>query len=239
MTAGLRWSRALILAAVALASAAVAHLLADGLLPGAPTLVVLWLASAAAMGRWLSRPAGPARIAALLVGGQFAMHAVFTAVAGHAGDAVSRAAVAVTLPPATLPAPAGARTGSLQDQYLDQLHAAGAPAGSGLAVPAWVQHLIADLSGPHALMALAHAGAAAAVGLWLASGERALWFLISLAADRWRCAAAWWGLAQGAQSRASRPRPAVAMRLPVPVLRSALLLGSAPRRGPPVPLLAA
>ena len=43
--------------------------------------------------------------------------------------------------------------------------------------PEWLEHLTADLSGPHALMAVAHAAAAGLVGLWLAAGERALWSL--------------------------------------------------------------
>jgi hypothetical protein len=45
-----------------------------------------------------------------------------------------------------------------------------------------MQHLVADLTGPHAVMALAHLAAAAVVGLWLAAGERALWTLLSGAA---------------------------------------------------------
>ena len=42
----------------------------------------------------------------------------------------------------------------------------------------WLEHLTSDLSGPHAGMAVAHAIAAAVVGLWLAGGERALWALV-------------------------------------------------------------
>jgi hypothetical protein len=44
--------------------------------------------------------------------------------------------------------------------------------------PEWLEHLTSDLSGTHALMAVAHAAAAAVVGLWLARGERALWSLL-------------------------------------------------------------
>jgi len=44
--------------------------------------------------------------------------------------------------------------------------------------PEWLHHLTEDLSGTHATMALAHAAAAAVVGLWLAVGERALWDLL-------------------------------------------------------------
>jgi hypothetical protein len=45
---------------------------------------------------------------------------------------------------------------------------------------------MADLTGAHAAMALAHLAAAVLVGLWLAVGERALWHLVVLAADHVR-----------------------------------------------------
>ncbi len=55
------------------------------------------------------------------------------------------------------------------------------PGPTALPLPHWVLHLTEDLSGPHAAMALAHAAAAAVVGLWLARGEHALWVLVWLA----------------------------------------------------------
>lgn len=45
----------------------------------------------------------------------------------------------------------------------------------------WLHHLAEDLTATHAVMALAHAAAAAVVGLWLARGEHALWLLVALA----------------------------------------------------------
>jgi hypothetical protein len=57
-------------------------------------------------------------------------------------------------------------------------HEGDEPAGAG---PAWLHHLAEDLTGAHAWMALAHAGAAAVVGLWLAVGERSLWALLRYA----------------------------------------------------------
>jgi hypothetical protein len=44
----------------------------------------------------------------------------------------------------------------------------------------WVAHLAEDLTPGHALMAGAHAAAAAVVGLWLAHGERTVWRLVAL-----------------------------------------------------------
>jgi len=46
----------------------------------------------------------------------------------------------------------------------------------------WVAHLAEDLTAAHALMAVAHAAAAAVVGLWLAHGERTVWRVLALAA---------------------------------------------------------
>src|SRR3954468_21066272 len=50
-------------------------------------------------------------------------------------------------------------------------------------LPYPVQHLIADLTGAHAVMALGHLAAAVVVGLWLAMGERALWTGLPLTGD--------------------------------------------------------
>jgi hypothetical protein len=43
-----------------------------------------------------------------------------------------------------------------------------------------VHHLIEDLTGQHAAMALGHLVAAVLLGLWLAAGERAVWRILSL-----------------------------------------------------------
>lgn len=97
----------------------------------------------------------------------------------------------------------------------------------GVSGPAWLAHLAADLTGPHALMALAHAAAAAVVGLWLASGERAAWALVRRAT----------GLLVRQVHRptlphVARPHPAVAVDVcSGPILR--VLACSQPRRGPP------
>jgi hypothetical protein len=47
--------------------------------------------------------------------------------------------------------------------------------------PLWLHHLVEDLTPTHLAMAVAHAAAAAVVGLWLARGEHALWLLVALA----------------------------------------------------------
>ena len=111
-----------------------------------------------------------------------------------------------------------------------------------------VQHLVEDMSGPHALMALAHLAAAAALGFWLAVGERALWTVLALTLD---------GLCEVVRAavdsyRSALPRPAggadprpraqawglhAAEDIHLPLLR-VFLSRSVIRRGPPA-LLAA
>jgi hypothetical protein len=180
MTAGpgLRCLRALMLAGVALATGVFAHVSAGGYLPGAAGLVTLWLLAGAAVAPLLGRQASTTRVVVLLVAGQTFVHVVLTALGGHRGDpTVSWPASSPVSHPAIPVAPTGRRTGSFYDQV------ARAPAGGGhveWTTPHWVQHLVADLTGPHALMALAHLGAAAAVGWWLAAGERALWTLLTV-----------------------------------------------------------
>lgn len=166
----LRWVRASVLAAVALGTGAVAHVSAEGRLPGPGGLMVLTLACTALAAALLGRQASTLRLVALVVAGQGFVHTGLAAMAGHRGDPVAH-------PTHPLPAPTAPRTGS----YFDQWEAAHPAAGSAPAVPAWLVHAVADVV-EHPAMALAHVLAAAAVGLWLAAGERALFALLTLTA---------------------------------------------------------
>jgi hypothetical protein len=210
----LRFLRAGLVGAVAAWLGTAAHVAAGGRLPGpVPFLVVLALVvlGTAAL---LGRPAGRLVLVGCVAGGQVVVHLALTALAGH-GSAPSP-----SLPPA--PAAAGERRGSLYD-----LTVGARPAASG-GTPGWVQHLVADFSGPHALMAVLHLLAAAGVGLWLAAGERALCALLAAVA----CAVRVPVLASPVARVPRRPgRPAcprAAVPLPGP------LLGALGRRGPPV-----
>ncbi len=178
----LRWARAMLLAAVCMISGAVAHVSAGGLLPGFTALLVLfglWLGVVASL---LARPASTLRIVVLLIAGQTFIHGAMTALAGHKGDplpggpSLDAPGVELGKLQLTVHADRGRRVGSLQDQLYPGQH----DTALALTVPLPVQHLVADMTGPHALMALAHIAAAAAVGLWLAMGERALWTVIVL-----------------------------------------------------------
>lgn len=250
--AGLRWGRGALLAAVAVGAGVLGHAGADGLLPGAPTLLLLYAAATAACTSLLRHPASRRRVVALLLGGQGVVHLALTATAGHgapAGGAPPALPAAVPAAPA-LPDPllgaaseGGRRVGSLQDHYaaLDPLTGAeGTGAGTGEAAA----DLLAALAQPlvhavghvlhHAPMALAHLVAAVAVGLWLASGEQALATLLALARAVLGAPALAAGLAAAlaatalpARTRGPRPRPTLARP------RTLVLARGVPRRGPP------
>lgn len=104
---------------------------------------------------------------------------------------------------------------------------------SGGAAPAWLEHLTADLTGQHALMAVGHAGAAAVVGLWLAAGERILWALLRDGGRLLRGWLAGWPMGLGPVSQGGRAGVVPARAGGVPG-RTARLTLDAPRRGPPL-----
>lgn len=221
----LRWTRAAVLTAVATATGLAAHLSAGGLLPGVAGVGVLVATLLVATSRWVGRPASTMRVVALLVTGQTFVHGALTAMAGHRDD----------LRPAT---PHG-ELPTVPHEHLG--------------MPVAVQHLLADLTGAHAPMALAHLAAAAVMGLWLAVGERALWALVSLLGEGaaamartgrvltssvvGRTAVAGLGRLAGLLATSIEALTASAVRLRVRPLRL-VLLRCVVRRGPPA-LLAA
>ena len=176
----LRWTRAVLLGAVTMSVGAVAHVTAGGLVPGATALLVLFAGCVLAVAPFLGRPASTVRVVVLLMAGQALIHAALTTVAGHRGDPARASAQPVPEPLPPSLGGDGRRMGSFHDQvYGSQAEAA----PTSFQVPAPIQHLLADLTGPNALMALAHFAAAAVIGLWLAVGERALWTVLVLTAD--------------------------------------------------------
>jgi hypothetical protein len=242
-TAGsaLRWSRALLLGVVAMGSGVLAHVSAGGLMPGSTALLVLLGLCVTTAASLLGRPASTLRVVVLLMSGQTVIHGALTAMSGHRGDppVVHARHPATPLRP-TLTGGDGRRVGSLYDQLY--VHQTGA-ARPQLSVPAPVQHVVADLTGPHAAMALAHLAAAAAVGLWLAMGERALWTVLTLMADRVRhtvrhavarhyglLARVGWLLIADLTPRLLAP---VAVEPVCPPLRDQILMRCVVRRGPP------
>ena len=172
---GLRWARAGLTAVVACSLGLFAHVLAGGQLPAvgwtAAGVATVWVACAALLGR----PASRLRLIALVGGGQAAFHLLLTALAGHgagAGDLAPRDGPAVRRPRRGRPGPA-----RLVLRPDDGARRSTAP---GLEQPHWLTHVVEDLTGPHAFMALAHLAAAAGVACWLALGEQAVWVLVCL-----------------------------------------------------------
>jgi hypothetical protein len=211
----LRWCRSAALAAVAMSAGVMGHLSAGGLMPGASALVLVFACCVGGAAVFLGRPASRLRVVGLLVGGQTFVHGTLTALAGHRGD-----------PP---------------------LGYAHQPDGRHLqpALPYPVQHLVADMTGAHAGMALAHLAAAVLVGLWLAMGERALWTVLRLTADvggrllapasaTWLTALVVSQVVAGAARSLSRRRPISCDRAVAPTARA--LSRTVVRRGPPATL---
>ena len=177
----LRWFRAALTATVVVQLGAVAHVMAGGVLPEATTMVPLVAGVLLMCGMVLARPSSTRRIVLLLVAGQTLVHGVMTMAAGHVGDGVpsSTGGAGVEAPDLThLHASADPGVPTFQ-----RLSDGAAPEpGSASLVSEPVAHLLADLTGAHAPMAVAHVLAAALVGLWLARGERALVALLGLLA---------------------------------------------------------
>lgn len=229
----LRLARAVALTGVATVLGTVAHTLAGGRLPGATGFTVLVLLLVAGACPLLTRAASTGRIVALVAGGQTVVHTVLTATAGHAGDGVTtRPAPPVVPVPSESVLASTRRVGNLADQLHPQLATGHA---DGPAVPDWVLHLLADLQPSQLPMALAHLLAAVGVGLWLASGERALFTLLTLAAAPvLRLLAPIAAPVRLAPVRA--PRARFLLRA---VRREVLLSSCLARRGPPRLVLAA
>jgi hypothetical protein len=228
----LRWFRALVLATVAFALGVTAHLSSGGLVPGPLGLVSLFVLTTAGCAAFLGRAASTLRITGLVTAGQAALHLALTAASGHAGDSV-RSAASHRRPPAL---PTADRRGSFHDAYERASLARADGATDQVVVPDWVQHLADDLTGPHAAMAVAHLTAAALVGLWLASGERALWALIRLSRTALLSAVGRALSALAVVVAALRSPGSADSRVtgtPARRLHSALLATTHARRGPP------
>lgn len=232
----LRWSRAAGLAAVAAAFAALAHATAGGTLPEWRALAVLFGLTTAVFAGLLGRPASTLRVLVLLVGGQAGLHGVFTASGGH------RSAHGLSSAATDLTTTAAVPQGRLADALVAPGSLESAPAQPSVLAHA-VAHLTADLASPATQrMAVAHLVAAAALGLWLAAGERLAWRLVTLLAGP--AAATLMAAARIVRALAVGGGPGVGV-LGDPAraphhrslgmgLRGPLLAHAAPRRGPPL-----
>lgn len=232
-TGALLWVRAVVLSSFALLTGAVAHVQADGLLPGHGVLVALVVVGTLVCAPLMRREGGTLRVTALLVAGQSAVHVALAGTAGHRGDPVTVPAPART---PVVPSGSGERRGSFFEVAYSAPPASGS-GSEGLSVPAPLLHAVTVVAA-HPAMAATHLLAALVCGWWLARGERALWHLLSLASRGWGelvgpLLAAWARAVQVVRPRlvlsvvpASAPEP----RPVLPILSRSLS-----RRGPPRP----
>ena len=113
--AALVWARAAVLGGAMALVGGVSHTSAGGLLPQVAVTALVVLGCVALSAVFLTGPASPLRVVALLVGGQTGVHVALTLAAGHVGDA------ATTVPlrsgsPLTPASVDGRRVGSLMEQ---------------------------------------------------------------------------------------------------------------------------
>lgn len=169
----LRWLRGLLLGAVATLTGSLAHVGADGLMPGAAGTTAILAATTVAALPFLGRQVPTAGVVLLLMAGQTLVHGLLSLLSGHRGDRPV---------PARLPVlndPGVPRVGSFREQ-MTALHAAASPGDAATHDP--VGHLVGHVLEQSPLMLLGHTAAAALVGLWLAAGEQALFTVLALTA---------------------------------------------------------
>lgn len=215
-----RWSRATLTGLAITGLGTTAHASAGGLLPGPAGMAFLGICCVALALPAMRREVTTGRLLVLLVGGQTAVHALLSAMAGHQGQA----AVRTVYRPGEAPfAAAGLHPGSFPTSE------AAPPA-----LPSWIVHAVSDLI-HQPLMAASHLAAAVAVALWLRLGEQALWSLIRLGSSsiaRILTAAA----DLGTSSTGPANLPVFVDRHQIIRPREALWDGRPARRGPPTPL---
>jgi hypothetical protein len=165
----LRGMRVLTLPLVLFTSGLAGHVASGGATPAGWVLVALFVLTVVGLAPFTGTPLSPARVVALLVGGQGVLHTALQLLGGTAVTATTTICDAGT----------GGSVSSPTSSHLMTHPDAAAVHGFS----------ISQMSGGHLVMLLAHLAAAVVVGVWLAAGERALWMLLALAArplrDAW------------------------------------------------------
>ena len=156
----LRGMRVLTLPSVLFATGLAGHIAGDGATPAGWVLVALFGLTVVAVAPFAGAALSPARLMALLVGGQGMLHAALQLLGGT---------------PVSATASVSSPTSSHLTMHTD------AAASHGV--------VVSPMGGGHLMMLLAHLAAAVVVWVWLAAGERALWMSLALAArplvDAW------------------------------------------------------
>jgi hypothetical protein len=173
-SAARRGMRVLTLPSVLFITGLAGHVAGDGTTPAGWVLVALFVLTVVAVAPFVGAALSPARVVALLVGGQGVLHAVLQLLGGPAVTATSTMYGGGTGGPVSSPS----------SSHL-MMHSDAAASHSSV---------MSLMSGGHVVMLLAHLAAAVVVGVWLAAGERALWMLLALTArplrDAWGTIAA-------------------------------------------------
>jgi len=225
VAAGLRWGRALMVAALTWGATSAAHVSAGGDLPSWPVAAGLVVLTAWPLSLALRQRAGALRMIALMAAGQAIMHTALVMLSWYT---VGRATLPST---ASHPVPTGMPGMDMSSADADAL---------------------AGLSGNHAMsllpsfpMVLAHVVAAMVLGAVLADGERALFVLLGLVAhlcspSRRAGRGVLGVLALLAADTSRKPDPVQRPRMDVPQrhLRERVLVTTLGRRGPPLPAFA-
>jgi hypothetical protein len=206
-----RWARASTLPSALFISALAGHTAAGGVTPPASLLVFLFVITVAVLVPLIGALISPARIVALLIGGEALLHAAL--------ELLGRSTVMSAMhDPAAMSSPTSC--------HLMLQPTSAAPHGS-------VTSLMSD---GHVIMLLAHVAAAFVVGVWVAAGERVLWNVLRLAArpvvGAWRVVV---GVARGAVDTKliSHPRLQLCWDLRRTVCALRWAAGAISRRGPP------
>jgi hypothetical protein len=211
----LRGMRVLTLPSVLFTSGLAGHVAGDGATPPGWVLVALFMLTVVAVAPFAGAALSPARVVALLIGGQGVLHAALQLLGGT--FAATTVMPGAAIGPAIGSAPASS--------HLMMDHGAGASHGPVMSL----------MSGGHLVMLVAHLVAAVVVGVWLAAGERALWMLLALSArplvDAWRTVTA--VVRGGGALVVSCPRLQIGWGLRRVVSGRVWTAGVVARRGPP------
>jgi hypothetical protein len=212
-----RGMRVLTLPTVLFAGGLVGHVVGDGATPPGWVLVALYTLTVVVVAPFAGAAPSPARVVALLIGGQGVLHAALQLLGGT--FAATTVMPGAAIGPATGSAPASS--------HLMMHQGAGASHGPVMSL----------MGGWHLVMLLAHLAAAVVVGVWLAAGERALWMLLALTArplvDAWRTVTA---VVRGGVDAlvVSCPRLQIGWGLRRVVNGRVWTVGFVARRGPPL-----
>ena len=158
----LRGMRVLTLPSVLFATGLAGHIAGDGATPAGWVLVAVFGLTVVAVAPFVGAALSPARVMALLVGGQGVLHTALQLLGGPAVSAASTTCCDGTDGSASSP------SSSHLMMHTD------AAASHGV--------VMSPMSGGHMAMLVAHLAAAVVVWVWLGAGERALWMLLALAA---------------------------------------------------------